>query len=104
MVDKPGRNDPCRCGSGKKYKNCCLPKEQQKALPLGMRKIKAKVISGGGIYKQVVKAPEQDTKEERPLVDYALLMERSFGGALHAYEETPPAPANPSEYLVKEDP
>ncbi|MDV6030159.1 MAG: hypothetical protein F9B45_08635 [Phycisphaera sp. RhM] len=20
---KPGRNDPCFCGSGKKYKNCC---------------------------------------------------------------------------------
>ena len=21
-----GRNDPCHCGSGKKYKKCCLPK------------------------------------------------------------------------------
>jgi hypothetical protein len=21
--DKPGRNDPCRCGSGRKYKKCC---------------------------------------------------------------------------------
>lgn len=20
---KPGRNDPCSCGSGKKYKKCC---------------------------------------------------------------------------------
>ena len=28
---KPGRNDPCPCGSGKKYKNCCLLKENQKA-------------------------------------------------------------------------
>ena len=26
---KVGRNDPCPCGSGKKYKNCCLLKEQQ---------------------------------------------------------------------------
>jgi tetratricopeptide (TPR) repeat protein len=25
---KPGRNDPCPCGSGNKYKRCCLPKEQ----------------------------------------------------------------------------
>ncbi len=25
---KVGRNDPCPCGSGKKYKNCCLGKEQ----------------------------------------------------------------------------
>jgi hypothetical protein len=25
---KPQRNDPCPCGSGKKYKKCCLPKER----------------------------------------------------------------------------
>jgi protein O-GlcNAc transferase len=25
---KPGRNDPCSCGSGKKYKNCCLGKTE----------------------------------------------------------------------------
>lgn len=27
---KPGRNDPCPCGSGKKYKKCCLPKDNAK--------------------------------------------------------------------------
>jgi len=26
---KPGRNDPCPCGSGQKYKRCCLPKDQE---------------------------------------------------------------------------
>ena len=25
--EQPGRNDPCPCGSGKKYKRCCLKKE-----------------------------------------------------------------------------
>ena len=25
---KVGRNDPCPCGSGKKYKNCCMLKDQ----------------------------------------------------------------------------
>ena len=25
---KPGRNEPCPCGSGKKYKRCCYLKEQ----------------------------------------------------------------------------
>ena len=25
---KPGRNDPCPCGSGKKYKRCCLDKDE----------------------------------------------------------------------------
>lgn len=32
---KIGRNDPCPCGSGKKYKNCCLPKKEE--LLEGMR-------------------------------------------------------------------
>lgn len=51
MANKPGRNDPCPCGSGKKFKNCCLNKpilsEQDRdllddlvdiseALPLGL--------------------------------------------------------------------
>ena len=27
-MNKPGRNDPCPCGSEKKYKQCCLSREQ----------------------------------------------------------------------------
>lgn len=26
---KVGRNDPCPCESGKKYKDCCLPKGEK---------------------------------------------------------------------------
>ncbi|MFQ5793576.1 MAG: SEC-C metal-binding domain-containing protein [Candidatus Bipolaricaulia bacterium] len=26
---KPRRNDPCPCGIGKKYKHCCLAKDEQ---------------------------------------------------------------------------
>ena len=29
-VAKTGRNDPCPCGSGKKYKHCCLDKDQER--------------------------------------------------------------------------
>src|SRR5271157_6033733 len=29
---KTGRNDPCPCGSGKKYKKCCLAKDQEASL------------------------------------------------------------------------
>lgn len=29
-----GRNEPCPCGSGKKYKKCCLPKDEAKMLEL----------------------------------------------------------------------
>lgn len=28
MTSKVSRNDPCPCGSGKKYKKCCLEKDQ----------------------------------------------------------------------------
>jgi hypothetical protein len=28
-----GRNDPCPCGSGKKYKKCCLVKDEAAARP-----------------------------------------------------------------------
>ncbi len=27
----PGRNEPCHCGSGKKYKKCCLARDQEAA-------------------------------------------------------------------------
>jgi hypothetical protein len=29
MAEKPGRNAPCPCGSGKKYKKCCMDKDEQ---------------------------------------------------------------------------
>ncbi len=28
---RPGRNDPCHCGSGRKYKHCCLEKDEEQA-------------------------------------------------------------------------
>ena len=31
MSFKPGRNDPCPCGSGQKYKKCCLAKDEETA-------------------------------------------------------------------------
>ena len=31
---KIGRNDPCLCGSGLKYKRCCLPRETAAAAPV----------------------------------------------------------------------
>ena len=28
-MNKPGRNEPCYCGSGKKYKKCCIDKMEK---------------------------------------------------------------------------
>lgn len=53
MNQKAGRNDPCPCGSGKKYKQCCLKKSEEQATaakytPTGKRKFKATLLSGEG--------------------------------------------------------
>ncbi len=38
-VDPPrGRNDPCYCGSGKKFKRCCMPRAQPKPLVVAPQK------------------------------------------------------------------
>lgn len=42
----PGRNEPCPCQSGKKFKKCCLDKVNQplrdKLVELGKKQMKAK--------------------------------------------------------------
>jgi uncharacterized protein len=103
MTEKIGRNDPCKCGSGKKYKNCCMDKDQPKpsaSLGLKGRKITAKVLN----VKQEEKVGEQPNTQERIMpVDYNVLMQRSFGENLRTYTEKPPLPEDPSEYLATED-
>lgn len=47
MNQKVGRNDPCPCGSGKKYKACCLKKEQAKRAPRSMKMRSVKTLQGG---------------------------------------------------------
>lgn len=71
MNEKTGRNDPCPCGSGKKFKNCCLNKS---ATP---KKIKAKWLNS--------------SQKEAEGVN---LMERTFGQAIQqaAQQEKPPQP------------
>jgi len=68
MVEKTGRNDPCPCGSGKKYKNCCMK------MPSGSKKVfKASVV------RPQVQGPKP--------ID---LMERTFGDAIARSKGEPP--------------
>ena len=71
MNAKIGRNDPCHCGSGKKYKSCCMNKERPTT---GKKKFKATLLS-----------------QPKPID----LMERTYGKAIRAEEKsvesTPPA-------------
>lgn len=40
-MEKVGRNDPCPCGSGKKFKKCCEAKVSRRSIG------SAQLISGG---------------------------------------------------------
>jgi hypothetical protein len=42
-MDKVGRNDPCPCGSGKKYKHCCLGKEPPPRISSVMDELRAAI-------------------------------------------------------------
>lgn len=39
MSQKTGRNEPCPCGSGKKYKRCCLPRDEVERRELSQQKL-----------------------------------------------------------------
>ena len=80
-----GRNDQCPCGSGKKYKNCCLGKNVTK--PGAPRKITAKwinapqapnlyektfgdaITSSGKIFKPVSKEDENQKDDQTNVKD-----------------------------------
>ena len=47
-MDKIGRNDSCPCGSGKKYKKCCITKEPiEKLVPT--KKVKTVIVDSYGV-------------------------------------------------------
>lgn len=81
MNSKVGRNDPCPCGSGKKYKQCCMIK---KAEPVRTKKLAAKWLN-----------------EPKHTVD---LMERTFGSAIASSMQAEKPPELPPEAsLPKEE-
>ncbi len=52
MNKKIGRNDPCPCGSGKKYKQCCQKKDLAQRVPKDMKSRSIKTL-GSGITKMM---------------------------------------------------
>lgn len=77
MEKKTGRNDPCPCGSGKKYKNCCVDKPIRKPLPF-----KATLLS---------KPKEVD------------LMARTFGSMIVEADKLVEEMKSEKEYLSEEE-
>jgi hypothetical protein len=48
-MEKVGRNAPCPCGSGRKYKHCCLDKKYSMPLHQKLLFILIVLIVGGGL-------------------------------------------------------
>lgn len=68
MEKRVSRNDPCPCGSGKKYKNCCM---------------------GGGLPKKKLAATwinQPKPVEEKPEHPLDVMMKRAFGDAVTTTE------------------
>jgi tetratricopeptide (TPR) repeat protein len=59
MTTKTGRNQPCPCGSGKKFKQCCLRKEEEAEHKAMAALNQARQEGRGGSYSDLVKTVDQ---------------------------------------------
>lgn len=51
VAQAPGRNDPCRCGSGRKFKHCCLVRQgADEAARLRIRTLETRVVDPAAKY------------------------------------------------------
>jgi len=100
---RPGRNDACPCGSGKKYKRCCLGKEETRAefarelngyaLPL-LRELGRYATQRGGAAPEAIASerfsfwrPPLDRTRAARVVDYAIFDFRASGKRQTAAQE-----------------
>ena len=58
---RPGRNQPCHCGSGRKYKHCCLEKDGAQA---GAARAKAAAEAAAGSSEAAASAPARAPKPQ----------------------------------------
>lgn len=56
----PRRNDSCPCGSGKKYKQCCLAKDESKA-----RAAREKAAAEAPVAAEAAETPHADRPKKR---------------------------------------
>ena len=74
-----GRNDPCHCGSGKKYKKCCLAKDQADAHPHLQLVSSNSAATGMGQAAPVAPAKAvQPTKKKTSIADIRSAIERKM--------------------------
>ncbi len=74
MISKPGRNDPCPCGSGRKFKKCCGSKESALRPPTSEFRTGTpldayfEILPAVAIYSEMIAKFEPDGRELRKRV------------------------------------
>ena len=68
---KIGRNDPCPCGSGRKFKRCCLGKQQEASTNL--TEVQQAQISLQNAINTIQKAASQGVQKVQELGVFVLL-------------------------------
>ncbi len=115
MTEKIGRNDPCPCGSQKKYKQCCLKKVSSRGhgglSNLSNRNIKVgdggRGLSGLAANKETPKRKMSAVWVNKPVQEPVNLMDRTFGNAISELTLDPPSfitqPSVPEESIQDEN-
>lgn len=75
-AERPERNDPCHCGSGKKYKRCCLDNDEEAASEKRRRAARIRQVSYDDASPAVLAAKQQSDREQREVREY---LARDFG-------------------------
>ncbi len=89
---KVGRNDPCPCGSGKKYKKCCIPDNVSTPEELHYRRL-------SGVYDTLLKQLLQHAARVFGPDGFAAAL-REFWGWPDSEEEAPDAEARERQMLL----
>ena len=61
---KIGRNAPCPCGSGKKYKKCCLRKDEQEHLKEMEEQQRARRYQSDEAYDELFESLDENAERE----------------------------------------
>ncbi len=67
VTPAPGRNEPCHCGSGRKYKQCCLGQDESAARDARAKVEAAAPVAPAGETVEVAHAaPRQARQAQQP--------------------------------------
>jgi hypothetical protein len=67
-MNKIGRNDPCPCGSGKKYKKCCESKTKHKKFHAEVLATEAKPTMASLFQRNVIAPLPKPSEESKNIV------------------------------------